>query len=167
MAELPDTQPGPIAQRVNSEALLVWLGEQRWFASKSQTLSGLEVVEEAVVDDRLSLAMVQVQFATGAHELYQLLLTPEEADDGEQTIVLGFTTWMGITRITRASFLSIKELEYVEAARALGYGKARIMFRHVLRCGMCAFQFEDKSVTLLPRCPRCGSLNERYRISRL
>jgi ABC-type dipeptide/oligopeptide/nickel transport system permease subunit len=53
---------------------------------------------------------------------------------GENTVlvVLGFTTWMGITRIARASFLSIKELEYVEAARALGYGKIRIMRRHIL-----------------------------------
>lgn len=82
MAEPLDTQPGPIAQRVNSERLLHWLGEQRWFAAKSQTLSGLEVVEEAPVDDELALAIVQVQFATGAHELYQLLLTPDEADDG-------------------------------------------------------------------------------------
>jgi peptide/nickel transport system permease protein/oligopeptide transport system permease protein len=53
---------------------------------------------------------------------------------GENTVlvVLGFTTWMGVTRIARASFLSIKQLEYVEAARALGYGKSRIMFRHIL-----------------------------------
>jgi ABC-type dipeptide/oligopeptide/nickel transport system permease subunit len=53
---------------------------------------------------------------------------------GENTVlvVLGFTTWMGVTRIARSSFLSIKELEYVEAARALGYGKPRIMFRHIL-----------------------------------
>lgn len=40
-------------------------------------------------------------------------------------------------------------------------------FRHVLRCSLCGFEFEDRSTTLLPRCPRCGSLNERYRPSRL
>jgi uncharacterized paraquat-inducible protein A len=45
--------------------------------------------------------------------------------------------------------------------------RERAAFRHVLRCGICAYQFEDKSGTLLPRCPRCGSLNERFRISRL
>ena len=81
MAEPPDNKPGPIAQRVNSERLLRWLREQRWFASKSQTLSGLEVVEEAAIDEQLALALVQVQFATGAHELYQLLMTANEADD--------------------------------------------------------------------------------------
>ena len=47
-------------------------------------------------------------------------------------LVLGFTGWLGICRIVRSSFLSLKQLEYVEAATALGYSKARIMFRHIL-----------------------------------
>lgn len=47
-------------------------------------------------------------------------------------LVLGFTGWLGIARIVRSSFLSLKQLEYVEAARALGYSRARIMFRHIL-----------------------------------
>ena len=47
-------------------------------------------------------------------------------------LVLGFTGWLGICRIVRSSFLSLKQLEYVEAASALGYSKARIMFRHIL-----------------------------------
>ncbi len=47
-------------------------------------------------------------------------------------LVLGFTGWLGIARIVRSSFLSLKQLEYVEAARALGYSRWRIMFRHIL-----------------------------------
>jgi maltokinase len=76
MAEPPEIDPGPIAQRLDHDRLLGWLREQRWFGSKSQSLSGLDVVEEAAVDDELSLAMVQVHFATGSHELYQLVLDP-------------------------------------------------------------------------------------------
>ncbi|MEI9896043.1 MAG: hypothetical protein WDN28_19780 [Chthoniobacter sp.] len=45
--------------------------------------------------------------------------------------------------------------------------RERAAFRYVLRCGLCGFEFEDKSATLLPRCPRCGSLNERLRPSQL
>ena len=45
--------------------------------------------------------------------------------------------------------------------------RERHAFRHVLRCGLCGCEFEDKSSDLLPRCPRCGSLNERFRLSRL
>lgn len=47
-------------------------------------------------------------------------------------LVLGVTGWLGIARIVRASFLSLKQLEYVEAAHALGYPRRRIMFRHIL-----------------------------------
>lgn len=39
--------------------------------------------------------------------------------------------------------------------------------RHRVRCTLCAFEFEDATGTLLPRCPRCGSLNERFRLRRL
>ncbi len=47
-------------------------------------------------------------------------------------IILGLTGWLGIARIVRSSFLSLKRLEYVEAAMALGFSRARIMFRHIL-----------------------------------
>jgi ABC-type dipeptide/oligopeptide/nickel transport system permease subunit len=47
-------------------------------------------------------------------------------------IVLGVTGWLYIARIARASFLSLRRLEYVEAATALGFSRTRIMFRHIL-----------------------------------
>jgi ABC-type dipeptide/oligopeptide/nickel transport system permease subunit len=47
-------------------------------------------------------------------------------------LIIGFTAWLPISRIVRASFLGLKQLEYVEAARALGFSNARIMFRHIL-----------------------------------
>jgi peptide/nickel transport system permease protein len=47
-------------------------------------------------------------------------------------LVLGLTGWLGIARIVRASFLGLKQMEYVEAAHALGYSRKRIMFRHML-----------------------------------
>ena len=47
-------------------------------------------------------------------------------------LVLGLTGWLGVCRIVRSSFLQLKEQEYVEAATALGFGRMRIMFRHIL-----------------------------------
>jgi peptide/nickel transport system permease protein len=47
-------------------------------------------------------------------------------------LVLGLTGWLAMTRIVRASFMSLKRLEYVEAAMALGLTRRRIMFRHIL-----------------------------------
>jgi ABC-type dipeptide/oligopeptide/nickel transport system permease subunit len=47
-------------------------------------------------------------------------------------VVLGLTGWLAICRIVRANFLQLRQIEYVEAAQALGFGKIRIMFRHIL-----------------------------------
>jgi peptide/nickel transport system permease protein len=47
--------------------------------------------------------------------------------------IIGVTGWTGIARLTRAEFLKLKQIDYVAAARALGVGRFRIMFRHILR----------------------------------
>jgi peptide/nickel transport system permease protein/oligopeptide transport system permease protein len=47
-------------------------------------------------------------------------------------LIIGATGWLGIARIVRASFLSLKRLEYVEAAHALGFSRPRIIMRHIL-----------------------------------
>ena len=39
--------------------------------------------------------------------------------------------------------------------------------RYRVRCTICASIFEDKTNNLLPRCPRCGSLNERFKLGGL
>ena len=41
------------------------------------------------------------------------------------------------------------------------------VLRYRLRCTICACEFEDQTDSLLPRCPRCGSLNERFPFSSL
>ena len=46
--------------------------------------------------------------------------------------ILGATGWMGISRLVRAQILSLKEQDFTMAAHALGLGKTRIMFRHLL-----------------------------------
>jgi peptide/nickel transport system permease protein len=47
-------------------------------------------------------------------------------------LVIGFTSWMYLARIVRANVLSLKEMEYISASRALGVSDARIIFRHLL-----------------------------------
>lgn len=47
-------------------------------------------------------------------------------------IVIGLTSWMGATRFVRAEFLSLREQDFVSAARALGVGNFRIIFRHMM-----------------------------------
>lgn len=47
-------------------------------------------------------------------------------------VLLGLLSWTTLARITRTKTMQVRELEYVQAARALGMGEWRILFRHVL-----------------------------------
>ncbi len=47
-------------------------------------------------------------------------------------IVIGITSWMGVARIIRANFLSLKNKEFVEAARSIGVKNSKIIFKHIL-----------------------------------
>lgn len=51
-------------------------------------------------------------------------------------IVIGVTSWMGVARLIRAEFLSLKEREFIEAARAIGAGDLRIITRHLIPNGI-------------------------------
>ncbi len=48
------------------------------------------------------------------------------------SIVLGLFLWTGLARLLRGEFLTLREREYVDAARVSGARDARIMFRHIL-----------------------------------
>ena len=47
-------------------------------------------------------------------------------------IAVGLTMWVEVARVVRGQVLSIREKEFVEAARALGFRNTRIIFRHIL-----------------------------------
>ena len=47
-------------------------------------------------------------------------------------IALGLVSWTGVARLVRGEFLKAMNDDYVQAARALGFGHTRIIFRHIL-----------------------------------
>jgi peptide/nickel transport system permease protein len=53
-------------------------------------------------------------------------------------IVIGLTGWMGVTRLVRADFISLKERDFIQAARAIGAGDLRIIFLHILPNAMAS-----------------------------
>ena len=53
-------------------------------------------------------------------------------------IVIGLTSWTGITRLVRADFISLKERDFVLAARVIGAGDLRIIFIHILPNAMAS-----------------------------
>jgi maltokinase len=118
MAEPFERASGSMTQRLDRDRLLDWMREQRWFASKSQTLTGVEILEEGALDDELVLAIAEVQFATGGHELYQIML----ACRGEE---VGFGV---LTEPAGARTL----LEAIDQARELQGAHGCFCFQHVV-----------------------------------
>jgi ABC-type dipeptide/oligopeptide/nickel transport system permease subunit len=47
-------------------------------------------------------------------------------------IAVGLTMWVNVARLVRGQVLGVRELEYIEATRALGYSHARTIFKHIL-----------------------------------
>ena len=47
-------------------------------------------------------------------------------------VIIGVTGWTGIARFTRAEFLRIRSLEYIQAAQSLGFTSVRTIFKHAL-----------------------------------
>ena len=47
-------------------------------------------------------------------------------------VAIGLTMWVEVARIVRGQFISLRELEYVQAAKALGLSDFKIMFKHML-----------------------------------
>ena len=47
-------------------------------------------------------------------------------------VAVGLTMWVDIARIVRGQVMSVRELEYVEAAKSFGYSKFRTIFKHIL-----------------------------------
>ena len=53
-------------------------------------------------------------------------------------IVIGLTGWMGVTRLVRADFITLKERDFVQAARGIGAGDFRIIFLQILPNAMAS-----------------------------
>jgi oligopeptide transport system permease protein len=47
-------------------------------------------------------------------------------------VAIGAVEWLTMARIVRGQILSIKKMEFIEAARSLGFGRRRIIFRHMI-----------------------------------
>jgi peptide/nickel transport system permease protein len=83
--------------------------------------------------DNLLMRIVDVMLSLPV--LFVILVAAQFFGNGNVfliVIIFGVFSWMGIARLVRSLFLSIREREFVEAARAVGVRDRRIIFRHIL-----------------------------------
>jgi peptide/nickel transport system permease protein len=85
-----------------------------------------------IVDNAL-MRLVDVMLSLPT--LFVILVASKFLGNGTVMVVIvifGLFSWMGVSRLVRSLFLSIREREFVEAATAVGVSDQRITFRHIL-----------------------------------
>ena len=78
-----------------------------------------------------SILMVQVYMA-GHEQAFTSIIVRADTRLLFLCLILGVTNWTGLCRLLRAETLKLREMEYVQAARALGVKQGMILFRHIL-----------------------------------
>jgi peptide/nickel transport system permease protein len=82
--------------------------------------------------DGLVMRFVDVMLCFPTFFLILAVIAFLEPNIGTIMAIIGLTGWMGVCRLVRAEFLSLKERDFVQSARALGVGNLRIIARHIL-----------------------------------
>jgi peptide/nickel transport system permease protein len=82
--------------------------------------------------ERIVMRLVDIMLCFPTFFLILAVIAILEPNIWNIMIVIGLTSWMGVARLVRAEFLSLKEREFVLAARAQGVSDWRIIFRHML-----------------------------------
>jgi peptide/nickel transport system permease protein len=83
--------------------------------------------------DNVLMRFVDVLFAIPF--LFVILVAARFFGQGDVlsiVLIFGLLTWPLIARLVRASFLTLREADFVDAARAVGVSRSRIAFRHIL-----------------------------------
>jgi maltokinase len=120
-------------ERLDPDTVAAWLEDQRWYASKSRHVTGLQVEESVAIanDPPLIINLVQTRFATGAHELYQLpfvLLAPDHV--GGRRAVSTTEDWTAVDAVADPEL--VRELmRQIDAERTLEGEAGTFRFQRV------------------------------------
>jgi peptide/nickel transport system permease protein len=82
--------------------------------------------------DELVMRAVDVMLCFPSFFLILAVIAFLEPSLGNIMAVIGLTSWMGVARLVRAETLTLREREFVEAARLAGAGPSRLLLRHIL-----------------------------------
>ncbi|MDD5131175.1 MAG: ABC transporter permease [bacterium] len=82
--------------------------------------------------DSLIMRFVDIMFCFPSFFLILMIIAVLGPNIYNVMIIIGITSWPGIARLVRGEILSVKEREYVYAAKAIGASDLRIIFKHIL-----------------------------------
>jgi len=84
------------------------------------------------VIDSLLMRFVDIVYAIPGLFLLILISVVFRPDVTGMALVLASLSWIGVSRLVRGEFLSLRARDFVDAARVVGAGNARLIFRHIL-----------------------------------
>ena len=82
--------------------------------------------------DAVLMRFVDIMLAFPTFFLILAVIAIVEPSISTIMIVIGFTSWMDVSRLVRAEILGLKERDFVLAAKAIGASDLRVIFRHIL-----------------------------------
>ena len=82
--------------------------------------------------DNALMRVTDVAYAIPTLPLLIILSSYSHAALMSMVLIIGFLSWMATARVVRSQVLSLKEMEYVEAARSMGASNLRILARHIV-----------------------------------
>lgn len=82
--------------------------------------------------DAVLMRFVDIMLAFPTFFLILAVIAIVEPSISTIMIIIGLTGWMDVARLVRAEFLTIKERDFISAARAIGASDARLIFRHII-----------------------------------
>ncbi len=115
---------GRVSLAVGAQAMLI--------ALTLGTLLGAIAGLRGGLADAAIMRLVDLFLAVPVFFVLLLLASYYGSDLTTVTAVIGLTAWMEVCRLVRAEILTLREKEFIEAARALGVGPIRLLARHIL-----------------------------------
>ena len=113
--------------------ILIGAGVYPFFLRSGKKLPGAGILKKNTISvDSLIMRFVDIMLCFPSFFLILTVVALLPASIYNIMIIIGLTSWMGATRFVRAEFLSLREQDFVSAARALGLSNFRIIFRHMM-----------------------------------
>jgi peptide/nickel transport system permease protein len=113
--------------------LLVAAAAGPFLLGSAKKLPGDAILKKKTISvDTLIMRFVDIMLCFPSFFLILTVVALLPASIYNIMIIIGLTSWMGATRFVRAEFLSLREQDFVSAARALGLSNLRIIFRHMM-----------------------------------
>ncbi len=117
-----------------------------WFLTIPEIVIGLLIYiygkkvsflrEKGIIVDAIIMGLIDIMLCFPSFFLILTVVALLPPSIYNIMIVIGLTSWMGTARFVRAEFLSLREQEFVMAAKALGVNDTKIIFKHMLPNGI-------------------------------